>query len=240
MNRILSVFIGYDPREPVAYNVCSHSLLTKASKPVSVTPVMLSQLTDIFSREKDPLQSTEFSFSRFLVPYLSNYEGWSLFIDGDMIITDDIWKLWELRDEQYAVQVVKHNHKPIEETKFLNATQTKYKMKNWSSVMLFNNSLCKALTPGYINTASGLELHQFHWLSDLSLVGELPTEWNYLADYTTPLDSTPSLIHYTKGGPYFREYRDCEFNNLWFEEFERATFADQLESSKFLKAISPK
>ncbi|HCX15103.1 MAG TPA: glycosyltransferase [Rhodospirillaceae bacterium] len=223
---MIRIFIGYDSREAVAFNVLSHSIQTRASEPVEIVPLMLSQLRSVFKREAHPLQSTEFSFSRFLVPHLSQYEGWSLFCDCDMLMLDDLANLWKLRDETYAVQVVKHEHNPGETKKFLNKPQSRYEKKNWSSVILFNNAKCTALTPAYVNTATGLELHQFKWLNDDSLIGELPHRWNHLVDYdpTVPPDQV-SLIHFTEGGPYFDDYKECSYADLWFAERERMLFA---------------
>lgn len=223
---MIRVFIGYDSREAVAFHVLSHSIHTRASKPVEIAPLLLSQLKDVFHRESHPLQSTEFSFSRFLVPHLSNYQGWSLFCDCDMLMLDDIAKLWSIRDDQYAVQVVKHEHEPKEDKKFLDQPQSKYEKKNWSSVILFNNARCKALTPEYVNTASGLELHQFKWLNDDSLIGELPARWNHLVDYDPTLPPEDiSLLHYTEGGPYFEDYRGCSYSGLWFAERDAMGYA---------------
>lgn len=220
MSDLIRIFIGYDSHMPVVFNVLTHSIHVRASQPVAITPIMLSQLGGLFNRERNPLQSTEFSFTRFLTPHLCDYEGWSIFMDNDMIVLDDIAKLWALRDERYAVQVVKHHHTPKEDTKFLDQPQTKYEKKNWSSVMLFNNARCKALTPEYVNTASGLELHQFKWLGDDSLIGELPHRWNHLVDYDPP-NNDVSLIHYTLGGPYYHEFMHCEHAAAWFAERER-------------------
>ena len=214
---MIPVFIGYDGRETVAYSVLAHSIQARASQPVAIAPLMLSQLQGVFHRERHPLQSTDFSFSRFLTPHLSDYTGWSVFMDCDMLMLDDIAKLWALRDERYAVMVIKHDHVPKEERKFLNEPQTKYEKKNWSSVMLFNNARCRALTPEFVNTASGLELHQFKWLGDDSLIGALPGRWNHLVGYNPPR-ADAALVHYTLGGPYFDEYRDCEYSKEWFAE----------------------
>ena len=175
---MLRVFIGYDTREAITFSVLAHSILRHASQPVSITPIALNQLQGIYKREKNSLQSTDFSFTRFLTPYLSDYEGWSVFMDCDMIVNDDISNLFSLADDKFAVQVVKHNHVPKEETKFLGAPQSKYQKKNWSSVMLFNNEKCKKLTPKYVNTATGLELHQFKWLESDDLIGDIPHRWN--------------------------------------------------------------
>jgi lipopolysaccharide biosynthesis glycosyltransferase len=211
---MIKVFIGYDSREAAAYSVLAHSIHARASVPVAVVPVMLSELKGVLTRERHPLQSTDFSFSRFLTPFLSDYQGWSIFMDCDMLVLDDIEKLYALRDERYAVMVVKHDHVPKETRKFLDQPQTAYQKKNWSSVMLFNNAQCRALTPDYVNTASGLELHQFKWLANDELIGEIPARWNHLVGYNAP-NRDVSLVHYTLGGPYFQEYRDCEYADEW-------------------------
>lgn len=214
---MIRIFIGFDSKLPALFHVFSHSIHTRASQPVSITPLIQSQLAEVYWRQPDSLASTEFSFSRFLTPHLSNYEGWSIFADNDIIARDDIAKLWELRDDRFAVMVVKHQHQPKEDNKFLNAPQTKYEKKNWSSVILFNNAKCRALTPSYVNSASGLELHQFKWLENDELIGEIPAQWNHLVGYDA-YDTEAKLVHYTAGGPYFNEYHDCEYSDEWFAE----------------------
>ena len=234
----IRIFIGYDDRIPVASSVLMHSITARSSKPVSFTLLNLRQLQEakLYWREVNPLQSTQFSFSRFLTPYLSGYEGWSIFMDNDMILLDDIAKLWDLRDDKYSVMCVKHSHEPKEEEKFLGAAQTKYEKKNWSSVMLFNNAKCKALTPEYANEATGLQLHQFKWLESDDLIGEIPQRWNYLADYTE-LDKRPALVHYTTGGPFYPKFKDTEFSEEWFEEFYNSNYCEEADLFK-LKEIS--
>ncbi|MGZ8209400.1 MAG: glycosyltransferase [Burkholderiales bacterium] len=213
---MIRVFIGFDPREAIAYNVLAFSVHRHASRPVSVTPIMLSQLGGILTRERHPLQSTDFSFSRFLTPYISGYSGWSIFMDCDMLMLDDIAKLWALRDDRYAVMVVKHRHVPQETVKFLGEPQSRYEKKNWSSVMMFNNARCRRLTADYVNTASGLELHQFKWLESDDLIGALPERWNHLVGYNPPRREA-ALVHYTLGGPYFEEFADCEYAQAWLD-----------------------
>jgi hypothetical protein len=145
-----------------------------------------------------------------------------------MLVLDDVAKLWALRDERYAVMVVKHDHRPRESVKFLGQPQTAYPKKNWSSVMLFNNARCRVLTPEYVNTATGLELHQFKWLPDEALIGALPGRWNHLVGYDPPSRDV-SLVHYTLGGPYFEEYRNCEYAEEWRRERDRMLRCEQRE-----------
>jgi len=227
---MIRVFIGFDPRETVAFHVLSQSIHDRASEPVSITPLALSQLGTLMNRERNPLQSTDFSFSRFLTPFLCDFQGWSIFMDCDMLVLDDIANLWNLRDEQYAVQVVKHDHQPSEGLKFLGQPQTRYEKKNWSSVMLFNNAKCQALTPDYVNTASGLELHRFRWLGDDNLIGEIPHKWNHLVGYddVQPAEDISNL-HYTIGGPYFDDYQDTDYSKEWFDERDATLRCDQVK-----------
>jgi hypothetical protein len=145
-------------------------------------------------------------------------------MDCDMLMIGDIAGLWSMRDPRYAVQVVKHDHRPVESRKFLGAEQTAYDKKNWSSVMLFNNALCRHLTPAYVNEATGLELHQFKWLGNDALIGALPARWNHLVGYDAPSGDV-SLAHFTIGGPYFPAYTGCEYADAWHEEREAMLFA---------------
>jgi hypothetical protein len=217
---MLDIYIGYDPREAVAFYTLAHSILRRSSIPVSIAPVMRRQLQHLYTRARGPTESTEFSLTRFLVPALAGYRGWSLFMDCDMLCRADIAGLAAEIDRQpdKAVLVVKHDYVPKTERKFLNQVQTKYARKNWSSLMLFNNERCRALTPEYVNSASGLELHRFAWIDD-GLIGSLPREWNWLVtEY--PYNPEAKIVHYTLGGPYFDGYRDCDYAAEWFAEFE--------------------
>jgi lipopolysaccharide biosynthesis glycosyltransferase len=222
---MIRVFIGYDSKEPVAYSVFAHSILRRASEPVSITPVALKHLP--MTRERVATQSTEFSFSRFLVPWLCDFDGWAIFADCDQLCLGDIARLWAKRDERFAVQVVKHDHKPTTTTKFLGQAQTTYPKKNWSSVMLMNCRRCRRLTPHYVNTASGLDLHRFEWLKGAvndkyipqgdELIGEIPREWNHLVGYDVPTGGELNL-HFTEGGPWFPAYANGPFADLWRRE----------------------
>lgn len=215
---VFNIFIGYDPNETIAYHALAHSILRRSTIPVSIAPLMRSQLGALYTRARGPTESTEFSLTRFLVPALSDYRGWSMFIDCDMLCRADIAELAALTKEagDKAVLVCKHDYTPKTGRKFLDQVQTKYPRKNWSSVMLFNNARCTALTPGYVNSAGGLDLHRFNWLKDEE-IGAIPLEWNWLVG---EYDYNPAarIVHYTLGGPYFDEYRDCDYAAEWFEE----------------------
>ena len=222
---MLNVFIGYDTNETVAYHVLAHSILRRASIPVSIAPLMRRQLAGLYTRERGPTESTEFSLTRFLVPGLSGFKGWSLFMDCDMLCLADIAELAACIpcSPEKAVLVCKHDYTPKTERKFLDQMQTKYPRKNWSSLMLFNNERCGALTAQYVNTASGLDLHRFRWIRD-ELIGDLPLEWNWLVgEY--PHNAEAKIVHYTLGGPYFDDYRDCDYADEWREELGLLKFA---------------
>jgi len=212
---MINIFIGYDNKERVAYNVLSHSIIQNSTKPVAITPIALNNLKDDFVRERNSLSSTEFSFSRFMIPHLMNYQGWALFMDCDMLMFEDVAELWRMRDDSKAIQVCKHDYTPKEKTKFLGQPQTAYPKKNWSSFMLMNCKKCTTLTPDYVNKASGLELHQFKWLEGDHLIGDLPLEWNWLVGEYEFKDDVKN-VHYTKGGPWFEDYKECDYSKDWF------------------------
>ena len=225
MADVARIFIGYDDNETVAFHVLSHSILRNSSIPVTITPIVKRHMAGFYGRERSNIESTDFSFTRFLTPYLCGYEGWAAFMDCDMLMVGDVAEFWSLRDDRYAVMCVKHDYRPVEDTKFLGQVQTKYEKKNWSSVMLFNNAKCTTLTPQVVESESGLYLHQFKWLSSDSEIGELPNAWNYLVGEPVPRPSEPKLVHYTLGGPYFEKYATCDYAEEWRAEHARMSFA---------------
>ena len=206
MNQPIPIFIGVDPRERAATNVLIDSLVQHSSTPLAITQLVTPQLEaqGLHHRARDPKQSTAFSFTRFLVPHLMGYQGWAIFMDCDMLARGDIADLWAQRDEQFAV----HDHVPGETVKFLGEVQSAYPKKNWSSLMLLNCSRCKALTVDYVNTATGLELHRFHWLAGDHEIGPLHEGWNHLVAVQDPAKAEgASLLHWTLGGPWFKAQR---------------------------------
>lgn len=224
---MIRIFIGVDYREMVAAHVLMHSIMARTSQPVAITPITVGMLPLNFTRKCDSLATNEFSDLRFLVPFFCNYKGHAIFMDCDMLVRADIAGLWNRRDDEHAVQVVKHNHTPLERTKYLGTHQTSYPKKNWSSVMLFNNAKCKQLTPEYVNQATGLELHQFKWLENDDQIGDLPKGWNHLIGYDDPEAERIYNVHFTTGGPYFHNYNDVPFAAEWHAEREAMTHCSQ-------------
>lgn len=186
MQDMCRVFIGYDPRQPVAYNVLQHSIVKNASVPVSITPLILGQL---------PIKRrglTEFTYSRFLVPYLSDFVGRSVFMDADMVVTGDIKELFDSVDGLAAVSVMQ------EQPKF-----------EWASLMVFNNGACKQLTPKFIDDENNA-LFDLAWARS---VGHVPPEWNHCVGYQEPKEA--SLYHYTQGLPCFPETKGLPEDAPW-------------------------
>ena len=227
---VIKVFIGYDNVESVAWHTMAHSILRQSSRPVAIIPVNIANLKGVYTRERDPKQSNEFSFTRFLVPYLCDYQGYGVFFDCDMLLRTDIAEIFKALDEQpeKAVYVVKHSYEPRDDVKYLNTVQYKYPRKNWSSVVLWNcgHEANKKVTPEFVNTATGLELHRFTWLDDEE-IGELDVRWNWLVgEYTAPPIDVKN-VHWTVGGPYFVEYQNADFSEEWFKEAARMNYCAQ-------------
>lgn len=219
----MKVFIGDTERQSILYQVAKHSIESKTQEaecfPISLSPL---QNLGLYTREKTVLETTDFSITRFLTPFLAGYSGWVLFVDNDIVVTTEVDKILSYADPSKAVMVVKHNYQPTEKIKLDGQVQSLYPRKNWSSVILWNldHPKNKILTPDLINNVSPLFLHRFLWLSD-SDIGDLPREWNYLVGWYDGNPSiTPNLIHYTEGGPYFRKYAGCDFSKLWLDEFQ--------------------
>jgi len=208
----MKVFIGYDPREDEAYQVARASILNHSTE-VEIIPLVRSELIDkgIFRRQHDLKASTEFTMTRFLVPFLSDYKGYSLFVDCDILCNTNVLDIMETIDESCDVSCVHHEYTPKGKYKMDGKLQHVYPRKNWSSVMLYNNSACWKLTPDVVNIVDPSYLHQMRWADN---IGSLNHTWNYLAGYYSDIDK-PNIIHYTDGGPWFSEYENCEFAEEW-------------------------
>lgn len=212
----LNIFVGYDERESIAYHVLKYSIERRASITVNVRPLITADIP-IYTRPRHPNQTTDFAFSRFLVPYLSGYEGVSVFMDCDMLMRADIAELMVDVPERCDVAVCPHDYTPKTSTKFLDQPQTAYPRKNWSSLMVFQNSQCRRLTPYYVNRASPADLHRLAWANT---VGTLPLDWNWLiGEYAD--NPSARCWHWTLGGPWFPDYANTAHADEWRAERDR-------------------
>tara|TARA_A100001515_G_C4578048_1_gene212088 strand:+ start:778 stop:1440 length:663 start_codon:yes stop_codon:yes gene_type:complete len=214
----LKIFIGWDSRETDAYNVCVKSLKEHASQELDITPIVRETLieTGEYYRPQPEAGSVEFTYTRFLTPYLADYDGWALFIDCDFLFTKDVADLFAMADDKYAAMCVKHDYVPRNAIKMDGQKQVSYPRKNWSSCILWNCShpSNKALTKDVVSSESGAFLHRFQFLNDEE-IGEIPLEWNWLeGEYDKP-ETPPAVIHFTNGGPWFDNWQDVDYAELW-------------------------
>lgn len=223
-----SIYIGADPREEDALDVCLRSMLRAGDGGAHIAPLVLNDLITAgwysrpTSRRDGHLwddisgapMSTEFAISRFLVPALA-CEGWALFMDCDVLIRGDLAALFALADPSFAIQVVQHDHRPSEAVKMDGQAQLAYPRKNWSSVVLWNveHPANRRLTPAMVNSLPGRDLHRFCWLRD-DEIGALPGRWNHLVGVDAP-DPDAQIAHFTLGVPSMAGYEDCEFADEW-------------------------
>jgi lipopolysaccharide biosynthesis glycosyltransferase len=215
----IKIVVGFDQRESVAYHTFCQSIIEKATLPVEIIPLAINTLKNYHENHTD--KSNDFIYSRFLTPYLNDFEGWAIFADGDMICQDDIKELWDLKDPSKALMVVKHDYQTKANMKYLGNINENYPRKNWSSLILWNCShpKHKILTPEFISKQTGKFLHRFSWLED-NEIGEIDTKWNWLAiEY--PINNEAKLIHYTLGTPCFKDYKHSDMSELWYEVYER-------------------
>jgi len=218
----LKVYVGWDPREDIAWEVCRYSILRRtASAEVEVYPLVQSELRaqGLYTRPVDTLAATEFSLTRFLTPHLAGDDGYAVFVDCDFLFVTDIRRVIDEIDPSKAVSVVKHDYQPTETRKMDGYIQHPYPRKNWSSFMVFNGKhpAVRALTPEVVNSAEPAYLHRLQWLND-SEIGELDRGWNYLEGWYEPRYDNLNAIHYTLGGPWFDHMMNCDFSDLWLDE----------------------
>lgn len=213
---MIQCWVGFDPREALAYHTWCQSVIERASAPVAFKPLSLPLLREYQETHGDG--SNQFIYTRFLVPALEDFSGFALFVDGDMVCTRDLMELWRLRDSRCAVQVVQHpKYTTRHKTKYVGTSMetanASYERKNWSSVILWNcaHPANRVLTPRYVQEATGEYLHRFSWLDDTE-IGSLPAEWNVLVGEQ---EGEPAIAHYTLGVPEIEHYRDCDHAGLW-------------------------
>jgi lipopolysaccharide biosynthesis glycosyltransferase len=183
------VFIGMDQRQAVSYTVAASSFALAARTPIAISPIN----ADLVGMKREGL--TPFTWARFLVPYLCDFKGWALFVDGDVVCLQDPAAVFQEADLSKAVMVVDTS-----------------KQFERAAVMLFNcaHPDNRILTPEYVETANGL--HQIRWTTN---IGFLDKRWNHLVGYDQP-DAAPGIIHYTMGVPCWEQTSDCEHRDIWW------------------------
>lgn len=241
----MRVYIGYDPRDHDASRVCRYSLEKYATYPLEVRFLKEWELrkAGVFwrkyvvetgpeggwqafdMRDKKPF-STQFSFTRFAVPILENYDSeYAMFVDADFLFRADIAEMMEQIENQardnpdLALFCVKHKHSPDEKTKMDGVIQQVYYRKNWSSLMVFRPWLCKAMTKYQLNNADGQWLHALSFVGDAE-IGEIDEAWNWLDGSSDP-EIEPKAIHYTRGTPDMGV--SCTYSDLWWDELRAAS-----------------
>ncbi len=236
------IYLGWDRREAEPYMVACKSILARTdARSVHITPLMLSNLPMLTrpiewkdGRMWCPISqapmATEFAISRFCVPFVVRNlaldatthpypSQWALFMDSDIVCLADINELFALADDRYAVMVVKHKQESGPDTKMDNQAQLYYSRKNWSSVVLWNcaHPSHARFTLEHLNTWPGRDLHAFKWLED-SEIGELPPEWNHLVGISKFNLVLPKLLHFTLGGPWFKDWKGGSMDETWIAE----------------------
>jgi len=226
----LKVYVGYDSREDIAWQVCRHSLARHASEPVQIYPLKQPNLRELglYTRPSDVTASTEFSLTRFLTPYLADSPGWTLFVDCDFLFTEDVCGLINSLDKGKAVYVVQHDYDPRHMIKMDGKAQTVYPRKNWSSFILFNGAHpdVQALTPSIVDSREPAFLHRLQWIKDTEHIGRLDRSWNFLVGEYAVGEKKPAAIHYTNGGPWFAEWQTVDYADEW--RHERALYEKSL------------
>lgn len=229
-----SVYIGFDPREVAAFAVARDSVKRYALPTWPICGLVLANLqrAGLYTRPiemrpgfdrpimwdvlSDAPMSTEHANSRFLVPHLAR-TGWALFMDGDMLIRENLAPLFASLDTKYAVYCVQNIFEPVSGIKMDGQVQTRYPKKLWSSFMIWNcdHPANKALTLEMINVLPGRDLHALCWLKD-EQIGRIGSEWNWVVGHSDPT-LIPANIHWTSGTPDMVGYHDAPFADEWRE-----------------------
>lgn len=218
----LPIFVGWDSRFPEPALVLAHSIRKHTSIPVAIHFLDYRHLQDCygFNRAYDPKATTEFTYSRFLVPHLCGYDGVAIFMDNDLVCLSDIAELvrgctTQLLKDAATLLVRKHEQQAVDGApKMYGAKQTAYPRKNWSSLMVMDCAKLKLWTKPVVETASGAYLHRFQDIPDAQ-IGEVPDGWNDLEDQYRP--GITKLLHWTEGGPWYEECRDCPHAEVWLQ-----------------------
>lgn len=211
----IQIYIGYDSREILPFHVLFFSILERSSLPISIIPLKIDHLYPIIEKD-DPKSSTQFSLTRFLVPYLSGYEGISIFMDCDMLCLCDIHEVIKMSSNK-TVYVCPHDYQSKVTEKFTGKNEN-YPKKNWSSFMVYNNEKCKHLTPEYIKNSDIKDLHRLEWANND--IGYLPLEYNWLVGEYEKKEEI-KILHFTLGTPCFDKYKKSDYSELWWREYQK-------------------
>ena len=212
----MKVFIGHDSRQEQNTLVCERSI-RKYNKSIEIIPIVKSEMERDYGFDRVSDGSTEFTYTRFLVPYICRYQGVALFCDSDFVWLCDPEELMGYYEDKLAVHCVQHNKMPVRSKEKMEGKKNEsYPRKWWSSLMLFNceHQFCKRLTPDSVNHLEASALHRMYWAANA--IGELPVEYNYLVGYYEN-DIVPKALHFTDGTPMYESYRDEPFAEKYFE-----------------------
>lgn len=212
---MIKLYCGYDPREAAGYYAFQDSVIENSTEPFSITPLT--------GKQSDGTNA--FTYARFGVPEVSGFAGFAIFADAsDMLLVGDLKDLWKMRDKKYAVQVVKHDYKTKHPRKYLGqdmeSANEDYPRKNWSSLVIWNcGHMAHFRHRKELRSDDGAFLHRFAWLDDEE-IGEIPVEWNWLADeYGENEDA--KLLHWTCGMPGFYQYKNAPHASKWQQSMRR-------------------
>ena len=211
----MKIFIGHESKYPQATAVCMKSIRDNGfTGHIDILDKKELKTKSIYNRQDIKGESTEFSFTRFYVPLLANYEGIAMFCDNDFLWRCNPEELLSyLKDNDIAV--VKHKDYEATGTKMDGVKNKSYPRKNWSSLVIYNCSKLKHLTKDYLDKASPSELHELRWAET---IGSIPIEYNCLVGHYECSDA--KALHYTNGGPWFDKYKNKEKSLAWWTVYE--------------------
>ena len=215
----MKIFIGYENEYPESFEVCAESI-RRFNPNHEIIPLIKSELEEkgLYTREYQG-ESTDFAFTRFLVPFLSDYKGYTLFCDGDFMWRCDPQEIEDYaKQSNYSPSVWVVKHPPFLTTpykKMKGKANMSYPKKYWSSLMYFNNDKCFSLTSDLVNSWSGKDLHEFAWASE---IGDLPAEYNAMVNYYKFPEA--KAVHFTDGGPWLDIHDDMLYSTEWLKIYK--------------------
>ncbi|MBY0549074.1 MAG: hypothetical protein K2W95_17505 [Candidatus Obscuribacterales bacterium] len=211
----MKVFIGASSTEWLPAKVLEYSIRKNAS--FAVQTVNLANCVRPFKMPLDASNKprTPFSFQRFLIPELMQYSGRAIYLDSDMLVLQDIAKLWRMpfsganlictsalnqaqRAVQYSVMLLDCNS------------------LNWNIDTLVNDLDSGALS--YEALVHGMAAAR-------KPAARIPPTWNFLDKY---VPGTTALIHYTNmhSQPWLSRENDAAA--VWFQHLREAVLSGGL------------